>query len=74
MTALASRPRRIEGLAALVRDRPFDDRLVDEIADLAYGRCKPLANIASDPIYRRDMVRVFVRRAFRRALERPSTA
>lgn len=69
VTALASRPIRIKGLEAL-HGKPLDGALVDEIAKEAYRRCKPLTNIASDPAYRREMVPVFVRRAFRRAKSR----
>lgn len=70
VTALAARPRRVEVPEALYRGRPLDDALVDAVAEVAYKRCKPLTNIASDPSYRREMVPVFVRRALRQAKAR----
>jgi 4-hydroxybenzoyl-CoA reductase subunit beta len=70
ITALASRPIHLTKLETIYRGRPLDRRLIDDIAAEAYRRCKPLSNIASDPAYRREMVPVFVRRAFKRALTR----
>ena len=48
--------------------RPLDDVTIGEIAQAAYDRSKPLTNIATDPEYRREMVPVYVRRAFAAAL------
>jgi 4-hydroxybenzoyl-CoA reductase subunit beta len=70
VTALASRPVRVKLDVAALRGRALDRTLVDEVATTAYKRCKPLTNIATDPTYRREMVPVFVRRAFRRAMDR----
>jgi 4-hydroxybenzoyl-CoA reductase subunit beta len=70
VTALASRPIRLEKLAPIYQGRPLDASLIDDIAAEAFRRCKPLTNIATDPTYRREMVPVFVRRAFRKALAR----
>lgn len=73
VTALGSRPVHVKNLEPAYKDRLFDDHTIEAIAELAYQRCKPLTNIASDPTYRREMVRVFVRRAFRRARERAAS-
>lgn len=70
VTALGARPVHVKNLEPAYKDRLFDDAAIESIAELAYQRCKPLTNIAADPTYRREMVRVFVRRAFRRARER----
>jgi 4-hydroxybenzoyl-CoA reductase subunit beta len=70
VTALGARPVHVKNLEALYENRVFDASLVEALARAAYQRCKPLTNIASDPSYRREMVPVFVRRAFRRAEER----
>lgn len=72
VTALAAKPRVVEVDPALYRGRTLDAELMEAVAALAYKRCKPLTNLASDPAYRREMVPVFVRRALRQALERPS--
>ncbi len=70
VTALASRPIHLSKLEPITRGRPLDRAAIDAIAAEAYRRCKPLSNIASDPAYRREMVPVFVRRAFKQALAR----
>jgi hypothetical protein len=50
------------------------DELWQEIAEEAYKQCHPLTNIDGDPAWRREMVRVFTRRALREALERGRVA
>jgi 4-hydroxybenzoyl-CoA reductase subunit beta len=70
VTALGSRPVHVKNLEPHCEGRRFDDAVIDDLARAAHQRCKPLTNIASDPTYRREMVPVFVRRAFRRARAR----
>ena len=70
VTALASRPIRVKNLAPVYQGKALGAELIDGIAREAYRRCKPLKNIASDPAYRREMVPVFVRRAFKKAMNR----
>lgn len=70
VTALAARPIRVKLDVEALKGRPLDRPTIDEIANTAFKRCKPLTNIATDPTYRREMVPVFVRRAFRQALAR----
>ncbi len=70
VTALASRPVRVKLDLDALRGRTLDAATIDQIANAAYKRCKPLKNIATEPAYRREMVPVFVRRGFRQALGR----
>lgn len=70
VTALAAKPRIVEIDPALYAGKSLDSALIQTIAELAYKRCRPQTNIASDPAYRREMVPVFVRRAFAAALSR----
>lgn len=70
VTALASRPIRVGKLEAIYRGRRFDAAVIGELAEAARSRCKPLKNIATEPTYRREMVRVYVKRAFEAALAR----
>ncbi len=70
VTALASRPVRVKLDLDALRGHTLDKATIDRIAEVAYKRCKPLSNIATEPAYRREMVPVFVRRAFRQALGR----
>ena len=70
VTALAARPKPVEIDPGAYRGQRLDEAVIDAVAELAYKRCKPLTNIASDPAYRREMVPVFVRRALRQAKAR----
>ncbi|MCK6550630.1 FAD binding domain-containing protein, partial [Myxococcota bacterium] len=68
ITALGSRPIHVKGLEPHYTGKKLDASVIGAIADAAHQRAKPLTNIASDPSYRREMVPVFVRRAFKRAM------
>jgi 4-hydroxybenzoyl-CoA reductase subunit beta len=70
VTALASRPIRVGKLESAYRGRVFSAEVIRDIAEVAHARCKPLKNIATEPSYRREMVRVYVKRAFEAALAR----
>lgn len=61
VSALAARPKSV-ALDAFI-GRPLDAALIDEIAALAHRKCTPLTNIADDPMWRKEMVPVFVKRA-----------
>jgi 4-hydroxybenzoyl-CoA reductase subunit beta len=45
--------------------RPIDEALATELGDLAFTRCRPLENVPYDAAYRRERLRVEVRRAVR---------
>jgi 4-hydroxybenzoyl-CoA reductase subunit beta len=51
--------------AELLRGRPYDAELVEQVAHDAIRTGKPLKTSASTPEYRRKIIRVFVRRALR---------
>lgn len=69
VTALAAKPKAVVVDPAIYLGKTLDSSLIEAVANLAYKRCKPLTNIVSDAAYRREMVPVFVRRAFRKAIE-----
>jgi 4-hydroxybenzoyl-CoA reductase subunit beta len=69
VSALAARPRVVNGLETLVRGRPLDPGTIDAIAETAHRQCRPQTNVPYDSDYRHDMVPVFVKRAIREALE-----
>jgi len=70
VTALAATPQALRKVGELAEGRAPGDELWAEIADEAFAQCHPLTNIDGDPAWRREMVRVFTRRALREALER----
>jgi 4-hydroxybenzoyl-CoA reductase subunit beta len=69
VSALAARPRMVNGLEALVSGHVLDDERIDAIAGAAYRQCRPQTSVPYDPDYRHEMVPVFVKRAIREALE-----
>jgi 4-hydroxybenzoyl-CoA reductase subunit beta len=70
VSALGARPHpvRLESLAG----RTWDRSLADEMGRIAHKQCHPLTNINVDPAWRKEMIPVFVRRAFEQA-QAPST-
>jgi 4-hydroxybenzoyl-CoA reductase subunit beta len=67
VSALGARPRRVRAATALVGE-PSAAALIDKLADAAFTECKPLTNLDDDPEWRREMVRVVVKRVLTRTL------
>jgi len=70
VTALAAVPQELRKVGELAEGGVPGDELWSAVADEAFAQCHPLTNIDGDPAWRREMVRVFTRRALREALER----
>jgi CO/xanthine dehydrogenase FAD-binding subunit len=68
VAALGAKPRRIGGLDKLLIGERVTDERIEEVARQAYRQCNPLENIIVDVEWRRAMVPVYVRRAFREVL------
>jgi len=70
----SSRPLVIDGAAAGVAGRPLDEDAIAAVADAAYAQADPPDDLRGSAWYRREMTRVFTRRALavarRRALGR----
>lgn len=68
LSAIAAVPRRIRGTDELARGHaPSAPDFLQAVGDLAYQRIKPLTNLDGDTAWRREMIPVFVRRAFEAA-------
>ncbi len=67
VSALGARPHAIRKLDAYL-GRTLDDATIAELGQVAHKQCHPLTNINVDPAWRREMLPVFVRRAFAQAL------
>lgn len=69
--ALVAKPVRIKGVAeALAGTRPGSaafDQALESVAETARRQCRPMDNIPGDAAWRREMVKVYTRRTFRRA-------
>jgi 4-hydroxybenzoyl-CoA reductase subunit beta len=63
LAAVNPAPRLVSAAAQQLEGKRYSAELVDEVAHEAIRTAKPLTTSASTPVYRRDMVRVFTRRA-----------
>jgi len=67
LSALGSRPHPVKRIEHLF-GKPIDAGVIEELGQAAYKQCHPLTNINVDPGWRRQMIPVFVRRAWAQAL------
>ena len=68
VSALGARPRTIARLDELAVGERITDEVIEAVAMQAHKQCHPLDNLIVDPEWRRAMVPVHVRRAFREVL------
>ena len=69
LAGLASTPVLIEGLDS-VRGQPLTDPLLEEVAKLAKQQISPMSDLRGSEGYKRQMARVFIKRAIREAERR----
>jgi 4-hydroxybenzoyl-CoA reductase subunit beta len=69
VSTLAARPKRISAARRLIGQRPSDAGW-RELGDAAYKQAKPLTNLDNDTAWRREMVRVLVKKAGARVASR----
>ena len=67
VTALNPRPLVVPGSREALAGAKLSDELLERLVDLAGKAMKPLTTSASTPDYRREIARVFVRRAVKQA-------
>jgi 4-hydroxybenzoyl-CoA reductase subunit beta len=63
ITAVNPAPLLVKGAAELMAGRTLDETLAETVGDLAARTAKPLTTSALTPEYRREMIRVFTKRA-----------
>jgi 4-hydroxybenzoyl-CoA reductase subunit beta len=63
ITAVNPAPMLVKGAREILEGKAVDDKLAQAVADLAAGTAKPLTTSALTPEYRREMIRVFTKRA-----------
>jgi 4-hydroxybenzoyl-CoA reductase subunit beta len=63
ITAVNPAPMLIPGVPELLAGKALDEALAEKAGDLAARTCKPLTTSALTPEYRREMIRVFTKRA-----------
>ena len=63
ITAVNPSPMLVKGANEMLAGKPLDEALAEAVGDLAAGTAKPLTTSALTPEYRREMIRVFTKRA-----------
>jgi 4-hydroxybenzoyl-CoA reductase subunit beta len=63
LTAVNPAPVLVKGIASVLNGRAMNEDVAEEIAELAAATAKPLTTSALTPEYRREMIRVFTKRA-----------
>ena len=70
MGVVAPRPIRAKKAEAALKGRVLSDKLVAEIAEIAQSEASPRDSIRGEAWYRSEMIKVLVRRAIMKAIER----
>jgi 4-hydroxybenzoyl-CoA reductase subunit beta len=73
LTAVNPAPVLLPEVAELLLGKKWDDNLVAEVAHVAIRTGKPLTTSGSTPVYRREMVKLFTRRALEETWRAQST-
>ena len=68
--AVAPIPLRAKKVEETLRGKALDDDLIEGVARMAAEEAKPIDDIRSSAEYRREMVKVLMKRAFKRFLEK----
>jgi 4-hydroxybenzoyl-CoA reductase subunit beta len=63
ITAVNPAPMLLKGASAILAGKAMDETLAEAVGDLAARTAKPLTTSALTPEYRREMIRVFTKRA-----------
>ena len=63
ITAVNPAPLLVNGAAEMMTGKAMDETLAETVGDLAARTAKPLTTSALTPEYRREMIRVFTKRA-----------
>jgi 4-hydroxybenzoyl-CoA reductase subunit beta len=69
ITAVNPAPMMVKGVSELLRGKSLNEDLATALGDLAAKTAKPLTTSALTPEYRREMIRVFTKRAILAAAE-----
>jgi carbon-monoxide dehydrogenase medium subunit len=67
--AVAPVPMRAKTAEKMLIGKVVNNQLLEEAGVIASGECRPISDIRGSEEYRRDMVKVFTRRALRKAID-----
>ena len=66
--AVAPTPMRARGAEEILRNKRIDEELIDKSAEAAAAEARPITDVRASAEYRREMVKVFTRRAIKELL------
>lgn len=69
--AVASTPMRMKKAEEVLRGKRIDEDLINKSAQVASGEARPISDVRASAEYRKEMVKVFTKRAVREALTQP---
>jgi 4-hydroxybenzoyl-CoA reductase subunit beta len=69
VSALAARPKSVKTDFCI--GQKLDPQTIAALAEQGRKQCRPLTNICDDPLWRRDMVATYIRKACESALDQP---
>ena len=69
--AVASTPMRMKKAEEVLRGKRIDEDLINKSAQVASGEARPISDVRASAEYRKEMVKVFTKRALREALTQP---
>lgn len=72
--AVAPTPMRAKRAEGILLGKKVDDKLVEQAAQEAVLECRPISDVRGSAEYRREMVKVFTKRAIREALKIAETS
>jgi carbon-monoxide dehydrogenase medium subunit len=67
--AVGPTPMRAKKTEEFLKGKTVSDGLLEEAGVIASGECKPISDIRASAEYRTDLVRVFTKRALRKAID-----
>jgi CO/xanthine dehydrogenase FAD-binding subunit len=72
--AVAPSPLVVQEASQVMRGKEITPKLIEEVSQIAFKAAHPVANTASSPKYRREMVRLLTKNAVQEALNRIKNA
>ncbi len=68
--AVAPTPMRAKKTEEFLKGKKITEELLEEAGKIACTECKPISDFRASEEYRRDLVRIYVKRALKRAIDR----
>jgi 4-hydroxybenzoyl-CoA reductase subunit beta len=67
--AVGTKPEEVKGIQELLEGKRVGSPMIDKASELAFKATKPIANVGSSPSYRKRMIKLFIEKTLKQALE-----